>query len=91
MEEADIDKAVQVMANLLALQNCLPRLFGTLMRGMCHVGLIRSHEVDDTFSYAEKTLKGANKACDAASGTNRAAHRGHRETVCTLFSVPSVR
>ena len=69
MEEADIDKAVQVMANLLALQNCLPRLFGTLMRGMCHVGLIRSHEVDDTFSYAEKTLKGANKACDAQVGS----------------------
>lgn len=69
MEEADIDKAVQVMANLLALQNCLPRIFGTLMRGMCHVGLIRSHEVDDTFSYAEKTLKGANKACDAQVGS----------------------
>lgn len=67
-EEADIIKAVQVMANLLALQKCLPRLFGTLMRGMCHVGLIRSHEVDDTFSYAEKTLKGANKACDAQVG-----------------------
>lgn len=69
LEEADINKAVQVMANLLALQNCLPRLFGTLMRGMCHVGLIRSHEVDDTFSYAEKTLKGANKACDAQVGS----------------------
>jgi hypothetical protein len=39
------------------------------MRGMCHVGLIRSHEVDDTFSYAEKTLKGANKACDAQVGS----------------------
>jgi exocyst complex component 6 len=67
-EESDIIKAVQVMANLLALQKCLPRLFGTLMRGMCHVGLIRSHEVDDTFSYAEKTLKGANKAVDAQVG-----------------------
>ena len=69
LEEADIKKAVQVMANLLALQNCLPRLFGTLMRGMCHIGLIRSHEVDDTFSYAEKTLKGANKACDTQVGS----------------------
>ena len=69
LEEADINKAVQVMANLLALQNVLPRLFGTLMRGMCHIGLIRSHEVDDTFSYAEKTLKGANKACDAQVGS----------------------
>ncbi|CAB9514351.1 Exocyst complex subunit Sec15-like [Seminavis robusta] len=69
VEEANINKAVQVMANLLALQNCLPRLFGTLMRGMCHVGLIRSHEVDDTFAYAEKTLKGANKACDAQVGS----------------------
>jgi hypothetical protein len=34
MEEADVNKAIQVMANLLALQNCLPRLFGVLMRGM---------------------------------------------------------
>lgn len=69
IEESDVNKAVQVMANLLALQNILPRLFGTLMRGMCHIGLIRSHEVDDTFSYAEKTLKGANKACDAQVGS----------------------
>jgi len=69
LEEADINKAVQVMANLLALQNILPRLFGTLMRGMCHIGLVRSHEVDDTFAYAEKTLKGANKACDAQVGS----------------------
>jgi exocyst complex component 6 len=34
MEEADVNKAIQVMANLLALQNCLARLFGVLMRGM---------------------------------------------------------
>ena len=34
MEEADVNKAIQVMANILALQNCLPRLFGVLMRGM---------------------------------------------------------
>jgi exocyst complex component 6 len=36
---------------------------------MCHVGLIRSHEVDDTFAYAEKTLKGANRACEAQVGS----------------------
>lgn len=68
-DDGDIDKAVQVMANVVALQHSLPRLFGTLMRGMCHVGMIRSDQLAETFQYAEATLKGADKACDNQVGT----------------------
>jgi hypothetical protein len=68
-EDGDIDKVVQIMANVAALQHSLPRLFGTLMRGMCHVGMIRSDQLAETFQYAEATLKGADKACDNQVGT----------------------
>ena len=68
VDEGNIDKAVQVMANIAALQHSLPRLFGTLMRGMCHVGMIRSDQLAETFQYAESTLKGADKACDNQVG-----------------------
>ena len=68
-DDGDIDMAVQVMANVAALQHSLPRLFGTLMRGMCHVGMIRSDQLAETFQYAEATLKGADKACDNQVGT----------------------
>lgn len=69
VEEGSVDKAVQVMANIAALQHCLPRFFGTLMRGMCHIGLIRAEELDETFAYAEKALKAAEKACDSQVGS----------------------
>ena len=69
LEEGSVEKAVQVMANISALQHCLPRFFGTLMRGLCHIGLIRAEELEETFAYAEKTLKGADKACDAQVGS----------------------
>lgn len=45
VKEGSVDKAVQVMANLSAIQNSLPRLFGTLLRGMFHVGLGTSSSV----------------------------------------------
>jgi hypothetical protein len=69
IEEGSIDKVVQVMANIAALQHSLPRLFGTLMRGMCHVGMVRPDQLDETFQYAEQTLKGADKACDNQVGS----------------------
>jgi hypothetical protein len=69
VDEGSIDKAVQVMANIAALQHSLPRLFGTLMRGMCHVGMVRADKLDETFQYAEATLKGADKACDNQVGS----------------------
>lgn len=69
VEEGSVEKAVQVMANIAALQHCLPRLHGNVIRGMCHIGLIRADEIEATFTYAEKTLKGADKACDAQVGS----------------------
>jgi exocyst complex component 6 len=69
LDEGSVDKAVQTMANIAALQHCLPRLFGAMMRGMCHVGMIRADQLEDTFQYAEATLKGADKACDSQVGT----------------------
>lgn len=48
VDEGSVEKAVQVMANIAALQHVLPRLFGTLMRGMCHTGLVRADEVEAT-------------------------------------------
>ena len=38
--EGSVEKAIQVMANILVLQNKLSHLLGTLMKGMIHVGLI---------------------------------------------------
>jgi hypothetical protein len=67
-DEMTVDKAVQVMANITALQSSLPRLFGTLMRGLCHVGMIRSDQLAETFQYAEITLKNADKQCDNQVG-----------------------
>ena len=67
-QEASVDKAVQIMANITALQHALPRFFGTILRGFFHVGLVRADETDNTFIYAEKTLKAAEKSCDAQIG-----------------------
>jgi exocyst complex component 6 len=58
VDEGSIAKAVQVMANIAALQHSLSRLFGTLMRGMCHVGMVRPEQLEGTFQYAESALKG---------------------------------
>ena len=69
VNEGSVDKAVQVMANISALQYCLPRLYGTMVRGMCHVGLVRADEIEDTFSYAEKSLKASDSACDTQVGS----------------------
>lgn len=67
--EGSVEKAVQVMANISALQHSLPRLFGTLLRGLFHIGLVRADEVEETFAYAEKALKAADKSCDAQVGS----------------------
>jgi len=32
---------------------------------LCHVGLVKSDQVEMTFEYADSVLKGANKSCDA--------------------------
>lgn len=69
VDEGSVEKAVQVMANITALQHCLPRFFATLIRGMTHIGLIKADELEEALAYSEKTLKAANKACDAQIGS----------------------
>lgn len=66
--EGSVDKAVQVMANISALQHSLPRFFATVLRGLFHIGLVRADEVEETFAYSEKALKAADKSCDAQVG-----------------------
>mmetsp|Transcript_9348 Transcript_9348/g.13696 ORF Transcript_9348/g.13696 Transcript_9348/m.13696 type:complete len:1256 (+) Transcript_9348:48-3815(+) len=68
-DELTVEQAVQITANIAALQTSLPRLFGTIMRGLCHTGMIRADQIEDTFQYADKTLKGADKSCDARVGS----------------------
>lgn len=68
-EESTVEKTVQTMANISAVQHCLPRLFGSILRGLFHVGLVRVEEVDLTIHVAEKALKAADKACDAQVGS----------------------
>lgn len=63
-DELTVEQAVQITADISALQSALPRLFGTIMRGLCHIGLVKSEQVEETFEYAESVLKGANKSCD---------------------------
>ena len=63
-DELTVEQAVQITADISALQSTLPRLFGTVMRGLCHVGLVKSDQVEKTFEYADSVLKGANKSCD---------------------------
>lgn len=67
--ENNVEKAVQIMANISAVQHCLPRLFGTIIRGLFHLGVVRSDEVDLTIVYAEKALKASDKACDSQVGS----------------------
>eukprot|EP00429_Kryptoperidinium_foliaceum_P016754 CAMPEP_0176031758 /NCGR_PEP_ID=MMETSP0120_2-20121206/15662_1 /TAXON_ID=160619 /ORGANISM="Kryptoperidinium foliaceum, Strain CCMP 1326" /LENGTH=253 /DNA_ID=CAMNT_0017365057 /DNA_START=104 /DNA_END=866 /DNA_ORIENTATION=+ len=64
MDEGNIDKAVQIMANIAASSKIIWDSHG----GMCHVGMIRSEQIADTFQYAESALKGADKACDNQVG-----------------------
>jgi hypothetical protein len=64
LDELSASEAAQMTANISALQSSLPRLFGVLMRGMCHVGMIRADQVEETFEYADSTLASATKACE---------------------------
>ena len=67
--EGSVEKAVQVMANISAVQQSLPRLFGTILRGLFHTGCVKGDEVDGTFATAEKSLKASDKSCDAQVGS----------------------
>lgn len=63
-DELTVEQAVQITADIAALESALPRLFGTVMRGLCHIGLVKSETVEETFEYADSVLKGASKSCD---------------------------
>jgi len=63
-DELTVDQAVQITADIAALESALPRLFGTIMRGLCHIGLVKADQVEETFDYADSVLKGACKSCD---------------------------
>eukprot|EP00554_Chaetoceros_debilis_P016952 CAMPEP_0194117436 /NCGR_PEP_ID=MMETSP0150-20130528/31366_1 /TAXON_ID=122233 /ORGANISM="Chaetoceros debilis, Strain MM31A-1" /LENGTH=1466 /DNA_ID=CAMNT_0038808447 /DNA_START=61 /DNA_END=4458 /DNA_ORIENTATION=+ len=63
-DELSVPEAVQITANIATLQNCLPRLFGTLIRGLCHVGMVPEDRLNDTFAYADEALGRSDKACD---------------------------
>lgn len=68
LDELTVEQAVQIIANISALQSTLPRLFGIIMRGLCHVGMIRGDHLEETFQYADSTLRGADKSCDQEIG-----------------------
>ena len=63
-DELTVEQAVQITADIAALESTLPRIFGTVMRGLCHIGLVKADQVDQTFEYADSVLKGASKSCD---------------------------
>lgn len=63
-DELTVEQAVQITADISAVQTTLPRLFGTIMRGLCHIGLVKSDQVEKTFEYADSCLKGSQKSCD---------------------------
>jgi len=63
-DEVTVEQAVQTTADISALQAALPRLFGTIMRGLCHIGLVKADQLEQSFDYADSVLRGANKACD---------------------------
>ena len=68
LDELTVEQAVQITANISALQSTLPRLFGIIMRGLCHVGMVRGDHLEETFQYADSTLRGADKSCDQEIG-----------------------
>lgn len=63
-DELTVEQAVQITADISALESTLPRLFGTFMRGMCHIGLVKAEQVEEAFDHAEKVLEGACRSCD---------------------------
>ena len=44
------------------------RFYGSIMRGLCHVGLVRAENIDDSFQYADNMLERSRKACDSDIG-----------------------
>jgi hypothetical protein len=92
LDELSVPEAVQITANISSLQSCLPRLFGVIIRGLCHVGMVPEDQLNKTFEYAEETLSRADKACDAqVAGMFNAVYELCRNKIDTLlhFSLDS--
>lgn len=92
LDELSVPEAVQITANISSLQSCLPRLFGTVTRGLCHVGMVTEDQLQKTFEYAEETLTRADKACDAqVAGMFNSVYELCRNKIDTLlhFSLDS--
>lgn len=64
IDELNVPQAVQITADIAALREALPRLFGTLVRGLCHVGMVRPDRLDEAFKCADNALKVADGKCD---------------------------
>ena len=85
-DELSVPEAVQITANISALQSCLPRLFGAVCRGLCHMGMISEEQLNKTFEYAEETLSRADKACDAqVAGMFNSVYELCRNKIDTLL------
>ncbi|GFH51614.1 hypothetical protein CTEN210_08090 [Chaetoceros tenuissimus] len=85
-DELSVPEAVQITANISSLQACLPRIFGTVCRGLCHIGSISEEKLNETFDYAEEALSRADKACDAqVAGMFNSVYELCRNKIDTLL------
>jgi len=85
-DELSVPEAVQITANIAALQNCLPRLFGVLIRGLCHVGMVPEDQLNETFDYADARLANTDKGCDAqVAGMFNSVYELCRNKIDTLL------
>ena len=62
---SNVQEATQIMANISALKSSLPRLFGVIMRGLFHLGMARGDQLEESFEYAESTLKRVDEYCES--------------------------
>ena len=67
-EQAEVEIAIQMTANISSLLATLPRLFGVIFRGICHIGLAKGDAIEETFAYADDALKRAENECENEYG-----------------------
>lgn len=59
----EVVTAIQMTANMNALLQSLPHLYAVVVKGMCHIGLVRAENVEDVFRYADASLVRAEDKC----------------------------
>lgn len=67
-EQVEVAIAIQMTANISSLIATLPRLFGIVVRGICHIGLAKGDAIEETFAYADDALKRAENECENEYG-----------------------